>query len=132
MKKKITCLVIAAVMSVTISATAYAATFGGGNSYSISLSYTSAWTITSLAGGYSGTASVSGSAMFYNPNNPSDVQGFPFANSNQASGGGVSASSSISHDAIHTIGYKAYAFHSGSATFFGGTPVYTYLDKSEL
>jgi hypothetical protein len=130
MKKKITCLVTAVVITATISATAYAATFGGGNSYSKSLSFTSAWTTTSLAGGYSGTASVAGTAYFCNETWAFDVQAVPFSSSNQASAGGVCASCSISHDSFHTYGYAASASHSGSATFFGGSPTYTYQENS--
>lgn len=132
MKKRLTCFVFALAMTVAIPTVAMAASFGGGNSYSKSLSYTYASTTTSLAGGYSGTASVSGTAYFYRPGNPSDVQSVPFYSSNSSSAGGVTASCSISHDAIHTVGYSANASHSGSATFAGGNPSYSYQDSSGL
>jgi hypothetical protein len=132
MKKKFVCFSIAAIMTLTMTSVAFAASFGGGNSYSKSLSYSSASTTTSLAGGYSGTATVSGTAYFYKPGNPSDVQSVPFYNSNSASAGGVNATASITHDSTHTTGYAANASHSGSATFSGGSPSYTYSDSSSL
>lgn len=132
MKKKLTCFVIALAMTVAIPTVASAATFGGGNSYSKSLSYTYASTTISLAGGYSGTAYISATGYFHKPGYPGDTKSFSFSSSNNASAGGVTASCSIINDGIHTVGYSAEAHHSGSATFAGGTPRYTFGDDSKI
>ncbi len=133
MKKKLVCFAIATIMTLSMTSVALATSFGtGGNSYSKYLSYTYASTTTSLGGGFSGTATVSGTAYFYNPGNPSDIQAVPFYCSNSASSGGVNATASISHDLNHTVIYSANASHSGSATFSGGSPSYTYSDASSL